>query len=141
MKSAVLVLFPAILLAACDSGTGVPGIVCADILVPSVVAEIRDASGKAAAAGATLRLIGVVDQINSTSPAVGVDSLTIYAGGNLVAGPMDVEIGKTGFSSVTVRSVSLPVGPCVVKQRAQITVTLRVPPAASVAVLKLIDPT
>lgn len=135
-KAVALLLFPLAFASACDDGPTQSGIVCPAILIPSVAAEIRDATGKGAAAGTTLRLIGEPDLFNTPVPAVGVDSLMMFAGGNDVDGPMDIEFSKPGFSTVTVRNVKLPTGACGVTSRAEIAVTLKVPPAASVAVLK-----
>lgn len=128
-----VILLPAIGLAialglvACDRGTPTE-VVCDASLRPSIIASARDNSGRAAAVGATLTLvgIGVTDVINNGGPAKGFgDSLIIFAGGNNVSGPMDVTISKPWHNTSSVRGLRMATGPCGVIEPVRIGFTLR----------------
>ena len=126
MSRAFLALLLSMATIACDGTRATTDAVCDAVLSPSVVAHIRDNSGKAAAVGATLRLIGAVDLVNRGGPLVGwTDSLTMYAGGNSVAGPMDIQITKPWHTTTSLRGVKLVTGPCGVITPVQIGFLLK----------------
>jgi hypothetical protein len=123
-KIAAAILLSAVT-TACDRNSPTEA-ACDTSLRPSIIVEARDASGRAAAVGATLTIVGATDILNHGGPVKGfVDSLTILAGGNTVSGPMDVTISKPWHNTSSVRGLRMATGPCGVITPARIGFTLR----------------
>src|SRR5215217_8011640 len=137
---AVLILSFA--LAACDAGKPTDEIACPANLRPSVIVTVRDDTGKAAAIGTTLTLVGATDVVNKGAPLKGfADSLTMLAGGNMVAGPMDVELTKPWYNATGIRGLKMTVNQCGVILPAQIGVTLKLKAGAPPVRQVVVEPT
>ena len=128
-----------ILAVACDNNEPTGSLACPDVLRPSVVVSVRDRDGRAAAIGTTLTLVGAADLVNGGKPLKGFsDSLMMYAGGNSVAGPMDVVITKPWHVTTSLRGLKMSVNQCGVITPAKIGFSLKraanAPPVRQVVV-------
>ncbi|HEX6576580.1 MAG TPA: hypothetical protein VF042_16550 [Gemmatimonadaceae bacterium] len=128
-------------LTACEK-KGPTEVACDASLRPSVIVEARDNAGKAAAIGATLTLIGATDVINRGQPLKGFgDSLKMIAGGNNIAGPMDVVLSKPWHTTTSIRGLKLATDDCGVMNAALIGFTLRRVANAPALRQVVVDPT
>ncbi len=121
-------LLPLALLAGACQAIQEPTFACTDEGWPSVVVEVRDASGQPAARGASL-LIRDGEFVDSAGPADAFDGLTLGAG-NRRAGTYEVRVSKPGYQAVSVGRVHVPGGACGAKEAARVGVTLRLLPGA-----------
>jgi len=102
---------------------------CVDVGIPSVVATVRAAAGRATARGATVTLLK--PGVDAYGYGYG-DSLRVSVDmGDLnVPGPFDVSVTKPWYTSATVRGVEPPEGERGVSGAARISVTLALEPNA-----------
>jgi hypothetical protein len=127
-RTPMLILLASVLLSA--TGCHDPlDLVCTDVGIASVVAEVRDAGGHATAHGATVTIL------KPGTDAYGYgygDTLRVFTDlGDLnVPGPFDVSVTKPWYTSATVRDVMPPENRCGVSGSARVSVTLTLQPDA-----------
>ena len=112
----------------CTGCGGFAGVTCLDLLILSVVAEVRTADGSPAAAGA--RLIVFAEAIVDTGWGAPLESALYLSGGEHAVPRVDVRVEKPWYQSVDIRSVQVAVDDCGVREPTQVEVLLTLLPGA-----------
>ncbi|HKY97902.1 MAG TPA: hypothetical protein VJL35_08585 [Gemmatimonadaceae bacterium] len=101
----ILSLAATAVISGCDSQSQLTGETCPDVAIPAITVEVRDASSRPIALGAT---VSVSDRKGLLEPPqVSYDSLRVMAAYGSRPGRVNVEVTKPGYIPSVARDVML----------------------------------